>query len=248
MVTHWKNEDAAFTSYPLVSELSSPETAFYKAATLPLIYQLEDRPQRRKKILSGLWLWVLVALLLVLAIVGGIVGGLLGTRAHSDTAKKSNEQGNTPNENATSPNSNVTTTAPPRFASIATSKCFNETLVQVFYLDNGLLKGSLFDGEIWTDLNDISPSIKPRSSSPLAAVSWNLNGNSQVSHCNAPSCSPLSTTSRYASTTSIPKTERLNPEAPVSAAAHPAHGPAQPCSKPPASRQTQDLLLYSGQT
>jgi hypothetical protein len=186
-----KNEDAVFASYSPVSELSSPATAFYGATTPPPIYQLEERPQRRKKMFSGFWLWVLVALLLVLAIVGGIVGGLLGARKNSDTAKKANEQGNTPNENATSPNPDATVTVPPKFASIATSKCFNETLVQVFYLDTGSLKGSVFDGEIWTDLNDLSPSIKPRISSPLAAVAWNLNGNTQVSHCKSSSCSPL---------------------------------------------------------
>lgn len=187
MVTCWKNEDVAFATYSTVSELSSPAAAFYKATTPPPIYQLEDGTGKRKKTLSRLWLWVLVALLLILASIGGIVGGLLGSRAHSDATNQTNEHANTPNENATSPSSNATTLLPPRFASIASSKCFNETLVQVFYLDTGLLKASVFDGETWSDLNDLSPSIKPRSSSPLAAVSWNLNGNAQVSHCNASS-------------------------------------------------------------
>jgi hypothetical protein len=191
VATRPKNEAVAFETHSAVSELSSLKIAFYKHTTPSPIYQLEDKPQTRKKTLSSLWLWVLIALFLTLATIGGIVGGLLGTRAHSDASNQANEQVSSPNENATLPHSNATTMAAPRFASIATSKCFNETLVQVFYLDTGSLKASVFDGEIWSDLDDLSPSIKPRYSSPLAAVSWNLNGNAQVSHCDSRSYSSL---------------------------------------------------------
>ncbi|KAF2790424.1 hypothetical protein K505DRAFT_364730 [Melanomma pulvis-pyrius CBS 109.77] len=138
------------------------------------IYQLqEDHPKRNK--ICGISVWLLIVLVLLLATVGGVVGGLLGTRAHSSNSSKEGASPNTPNSNTTTPSANER----PKFASIATAKAYNETYLQVFYLESTSLKASLFDGS-WNDLGDLGPSIDPRLESPLAAVSWVLSGNIQI--------------------------------------------------------------------
>lgn len=169
------NKNFATASSSPISELSSPLTN----RPPPPIYQLEENPPKRNRI-CGLPVWLLIVLVLLLATVGGVVGGLLGTRAHSSSSSKKSESPNTPNSNATTPSANETSILTPKFASIATAKAYNETYLQVFYLESTSLKASVFDGGSWNDLGDLSPSIDPRLESPLAAVSWVLSGDIQV--------------------------------------------------------------------
>ncbi|KAF2704476.1 hypothetical protein K504DRAFT_449482 [Pleomassaria siparia CBS 279.74] len=148
----------------------------------PPIYRLQERPPRRRRAYR-ICIWLLVVLVVVFATTGGVIGGIYGAKAlQSKTSNNDAGQAKAPSTNSSTSSDSQTepSVATPKFASIASAKCFNETFLQVYYLESTTLKASMFDGASWSDLGDLEPSISPRQKSPMAAISWVLDSNVQL--------------------------------------------------------------------
>lgn len=149
------------------------------ASKAGLLIPVDTKEKKKAFVFRKPWIWALVCLLVILAIVGGLVGSILASRMLRQNDVPS--QSDTSQDKAPDPPAKETPpAAEAKFSSITSSKVFNESLLQVFYLQNTSLQGSVFNGEAWVDLGNLNPTVEPKPKSPLAAIAFLESGNVQV--------------------------------------------------------------------